>query len=209
MGALANHGRLNPPTVIDYVQDRRGQRCLWRADTRPHELPGAAIALNGDGKPKPRLGIKGVARAMDARNPFPVMHILARRSAGAPATGAQSAGANAVRQERHPPPAPRMYGLSDGVDAADGGRVLTWARLTSRATWAAMPYGGTIAAPDHQKCMIEKTAEQVERVASGRAKGVQMGARRSTHRPKQVVEGWPHRTITRSAIIWEAFKPDT
>ncbi|MFN7158043.1 MAG: penicillin-binding protein 1A, partial [Erythrobacter cryptus] len=59
-GALANHGRLNPPTVIDYVQDRRG-KVLWRADTR--ECRGCNMA-KWDGKPMPRLGMRGV-QAMD------------------------------------------------------------------------------------------------------------------------------------------------
>ena len=31
--AIANHGRLNTPTVIDYVQDRHG-KVIWRADNR-------------------------------------------------------------------------------------------------------------------------------------------------------------------------------
>ena len=70
-GALANHGRMNPPSVIDYVQDRRG-KVIWSSDTRDCERCNMA---DWDGQPMPRLGLKG-KQVMDARTAFQTMHML-------------------------------------------------------------------------------------------------------------------------------------
>lgn len=69
--ALANHGRLNDPTVIDYVQDRRG-KVIWRADERA--CRGCNMA-EWDGEAMPRFGLKG-RQAMDARTAFQTMFML-------------------------------------------------------------------------------------------------------------------------------------
>ena len=68
---LANHGRLNDPTVIDYVQDRRG-KVIWRADKR--ECEGCNMP-EWDGSAMPRPGPMG-RQVMDARTAFQITHIL-------------------------------------------------------------------------------------------------------------------------------------
>ncbi|MEO0698619.1 MAG: penicillin-binding transpeptidase domain-containing protein, partial [Pseudomonadota bacterium] len=69
--ALANHGRFNTPTVIDYVQDRSG-KVIWRADTRNCRT---CNMPEWDGSAMPRMGLKG-RQAMDARTAFQTMHML-------------------------------------------------------------------------------------------------------------------------------------
>ena len=69
-GVLANHGRLNEPTVIDYVQDRHGM-VIYRADKRNCD---ACNMAEWDGQPMPRLGPAG-EQVMDARTAFQIMHI--------------------------------------------------------------------------------------------------------------------------------------
>ncbi|MEM8725992.1 MAG: transglycosylase domain-containing protein, partial [Pseudomonadota bacterium] len=69
--ALANHGRLHTPTVIDYVQDRRG-KVIWRADKR--QCQGCNMP-EWDGSPMPRAGMMG-REAIDPRTAFQVVHML-------------------------------------------------------------------------------------------------------------------------------------
>ena len=69
--ALANHGVQHDPTVIDYVQDRRG-KVIWRADTR--RCTGCNMD-EWDGKPMPRLAEKG-RQVLDPRTAFQVVHML-------------------------------------------------------------------------------------------------------------------------------------
>ena len=69
--ALVNWGRLNQPSVIDYVQDRRG-KVIWRADRR--ECTGCNMD-EWDGQPMPRFGPKG-RQAMDARTAYQTVHML-------------------------------------------------------------------------------------------------------------------------------------
>ena len=68
---LANHGRLNEPTVIDYVQDRDG-KVIWRADKR--DCNGCNME-EWDGSSMPRLRPRG-RQVMDARTAFQVVHML-------------------------------------------------------------------------------------------------------------------------------------
>ena len=69
--ALVNWGRINQPSVIDYVQDRRG-KVIWRADNR--DCTGCNMA-EWDGQPMPRFGAKG-RQAMDPRTAYQTVHML-------------------------------------------------------------------------------------------------------------------------------------
>ena len=69
--SLVNHGVQHNPTLIDYVQDRRG-KVIWRADTR------ACTGCNmgqWDGKAMPRLREQG-KQVLDARTAYQVTHML-------------------------------------------------------------------------------------------------------------------------------------
>jgi penicillin-binding protein 1A len=69
--ALANHGRLNSASVIDYVQNRSG-KVIWRSDNRFCEgcnLP------RWDGGPMPRLEPKGI-QAINPQTAFQTIHML-------------------------------------------------------------------------------------------------------------------------------------
>ena len=68
---LANQGRELKPTLIDYVQDRRG-KVIWRADKR--ECARCNMP-EGDGKGMPRIGASG-RQVMDPRTAYQVVHML-------------------------------------------------------------------------------------------------------------------------------------
>lgn len=195
--ALANHGRLNPPTVIDYVQDRRG-KVLWRADTR---VCRGCNTPQWDGKPMPRLGMRG-EQAMDARTAFQVMHML---------RGAVSRGTATVLNPLGLPifgktgttTGPKDVWFIGGTQQLVAGAYVGFDRPRNMGGYA---YGGTIAAPII-KSLIEKSREKWSDLPAVAPEGVRM-VRVDRSSGKQVFEGWPS-DDAKSAIIWEAFKPDT
>jgi penicillin-binding protein 1A len=196
-GALANHGRLNPPTVIDFVQDRRG-KVLWRADNR--ECRGCNMP-RWDGKPMPRLGVKGT-QAMDARTAFQVMHML---------RGAVSRGTATVLNPLGLPlfgktgttTGPKDVWFIGGTQAMIAGAYVGFDQPRNMGGYA---YGGTIAAPII-KSLIEKTRAKWSDLPAVAPQGVRM-VRIDRRSGKRVFDGWPA-DDPKSPIIWEAFKPDT
>lgn len=195
--ALANHGRLNPPTVIDYVQDRRG-KVLWRADMR--ECRGCN-APRWDGKPMPRFGVSGT-QAMDARTAFQVMHML---------RGAVSRGTATVLNPLNLPlfgktgttTGPKDVWFIGGTQSMIAGAYVGFDQPRNMGGYA---YGGTISAPII-KSLIEKTKAKWSDLPAVAPAGVRM-VRIDRRSGKRVLDGWPT-DDPKSAIIWEAFKPDT
>ncbi len=195
--ALANHGRLNQPTVIDYVQDRRG-KVLWRADKR--DCRGCNMP-KWDGAPMPRLGLLG-QQAMDARTAFQVMHML---------RGAVSRGTATVLNPLGLPlfgktgttTGPKDVWFIGGTQQLVAGAYVGFDQPRNMGGYA---YGGTIAAPII-KSLIEKSRSKWSDLPPVAPTGVRM-VRVDRRSGKQVFDGWPT-DDPRSAIIWEAFKPDT
>lgn len=195
--ALANHGRLNPPTVIDYVQDRRG-KVLWRADNRDCR---ACNMPKWDGKPMPRFGVSG-AQAMDARTAFQVMHML---------RGAVSRGTATVLNPLGLPlfgktgttTGPKDVWFIGGTQQLIAGAYVGFDQPRNMGGYA---FGGTIAAPII-KSLIEKTKPKWSDIPAVAPAGVRM-VRVDRRSGKRVFDGWPA-DDPKSAIIWEAFKPDT
>ncbi len=196
-GALANHGRINKPTVIDYVQDRRG-KVLWRADTR--DCLGCNMA-KWDGKPMPRFGVKGT-QAMDARTAFQVMNML---------RGAVSRGTATVLNSLNLPlfgktgttTGPKDVWFIGGTQQMIAGAYVGFDQPRDMGGYA---YGGTISAPI-VKSLIEKTKAKWSDLPPVAPAGVRM-VRVDRFSGKRVFDGWPT-DDPKSAIIWEAFKPDT
>lgn len=195
--ALANHGRLNTPTVIDYVLDRRG-KVLWRADKR--ECRGCNMA-EWDGKPMPRFGVQGT-QAMDARTAFQVMHML---------RGAVSRGTATVLNPLGLPlfgktgttTGPKDVWFIGGTQQYIAGAYVGFDQPRNMGGYA---YGGTIAAPI-VKSLIERTRAKWSDLPAVAPQGVRM-VRVDRSTGKRVFDGWPT-DDPKSAIIWEAFKPDT
>jgi penicillin-binding protein 1A len=195
--ALANHGRLNTPTVIDYVQDRRG-KVLWRADTR--DCRGCNMP-KWDGKAMPRFGVKGT-QAMDARTAFQVMHMLRGAVSRGTATVLNSLGLP-LFGKTGTTTGPKDVWFIGGTQAIIAGAYVGFDQPRNMGGYA---YGGTIAAPII-KSLIEKTKPKWSDLPAVAPQGVRM-VRVDRRSGKRVFDGWPT-DDPRSAIIWEAFKPDT
>ncbi|MEM6267194.1 MAG: penicillin-binding transpeptidase domain-containing protein, partial [Pseudomonadota bacterium] len=195
--ALANHGRLNDPTVIDYVQDRRG-KVIWRADARP--CRGCNMA-EWDGEPMPRFGLKG-RQAMDPRTAFQTMHML---------RGVVTRGTATVLNSLDLPlfgktgttSGPKDVWFVGGTQQLIAGAYVGFDTPRNMGGYA---YGGTIAAPII-KDFIQQSRDKWSDLPAIAPQGIRM-VRVDRRTGKRVYDGWPS-DDPRSAIIWEAFKPDT
>ncbi|WP_298304941.1 transglycosylase domain-containing protein [uncultured Erythrobacter sp.] len=196
-GALANHGRLNQPTVIDYVQDRYG-KVIWRADNRP--CNGCNMAAY-DGSSMPRFGIKG-EQAMDARTAFQIMHML---------EGVVSRGTATVLNDLGLPlfgktgttSGPKDVWFVGGTQRIVAGAYMGFDTPRNMGGYA---YGGTIVAPII-KDLIRNSRDHWSDLPAVAPEGIRM-VRVDRRTGKRVLDGWPTGD-PRSDIIWEAFKPDT
>lgn len=195
--ALANHGRLAPPTLIDYVQDRRG-KVLWRADTR--DCRGCNMP-KWDGKPMPRFGVMG-AQAMDARTAFQVMHMLRGAVSRGTATVLNSLGLP-LFGKTGTTTGPKDVWFIGGTQQLIAGAYVGFDQPRNMGGYA---FGGTISAPII-KSLIEKTKPKWSDLPPVAPAGVRM-VRIDRRSGKRVFDGWPS-DDPKSAIIWEAFKPDT
>ncbi|KPP96600.1 penicillin-binding protein 1A [Erythrobacter sp. HL-111] len=195
--ALANHGRLNQPTVIDYVQDRRG-KVIWRADERP--CRGCNMA-EWDGQPMPRFGLKG-EQAMDPRTAFQVMHMLEGVVQRGTATNLRDLGLP-LFGKTGTTSGPKDVWFVGGTQQLVAGAYVGFDTPRNMGGYA---YGGTIAAPI-VKSLIERTRPRWSDLPSVAPEGVRM-VRVDRRTGKRVFEGWPSDDPL-SGIIWEAFKPDT
>jgi len=195
--ALANHGRLNDPTVIDYVQDRRG-KVIWRADDR------ACRGCNmpeWDGTPMPRFGLKG-EQAMDPRTAFQVMHMLEGVVQRGTATNLRDLGLP-LFGKTGTTSGPKDVWFIGGTQELIAG---AYVGFDSPRNMGGYAYGGTIAAPI-VKSLIQKTKPRWSDLPPVAPEGVRM-VRIDRRTGKRVFDGYPSDDPL-SAIIWEAFKPDT
>ncbi|MEO1488108.1 MAG: transglycosylase domain-containing protein [Pseudomonadota bacterium] len=195
--ALANHGRYNTPTLIDYVQDRRGN-VIWRADTRDCNT---CNMPEWDGGPMPRLGLKG-EQAMDARTAFQTMHMLEGVVQRGTATVLRPLGLP-LFGKTGTTTGPKDVWFIGGTQRLVAGAYLGYDTPRNLGGYA---YGGTIVAPII-KNLIEKSRDRWSDTPAVAPEGVRM-VRVDRRTGKRVFDGWPS-SDPLSAIIWEAFKPDT
>ena len=195
---LANHGRLNTPTVIDYVQDRDG-KVIWRADDR--ECTGCNMAT-WDGKAMPRFGRRGV-QAMDARTAYQTVHML---------EGVVERG-TATRLRVLEMPLFGKTGTSSGPTNAwfVGGSSDIVAGTYIGFDQGNRSLGGYVQGGNTAAPIFLDFARATRDRWSGRPflapEGVRM-VRIDRRSGRRVLDGWPTADAN-SSVIWEAFKPDT
>ncbi len=195
--ALANHGVQHNPTVIDYVQDRRG-KVIWRADTRP--CTGCNMA-EWDGKAMPRLREQG-KQVLDGRTAYQVTHML---------EGVVQRGTATVLRDLDMPlfgktgttSGPTDVWFVGGSPDVVGGVYIGYDQPRSLGGWA---QGGRVAAPIFKQ-FVQDTREKWDGRPFLAPAGVRM-VRIDRRSGKRVFDGWPT-DDPRAAVIWEAFKPDT
>ena len=195
--ALFNHGVQHDPTLIDYVQDRRG-KVIWRADER--ECTGCNMD-EWDGSPMPRLPTAG-RQVMDPRTAFQVVHML---------EGVVQRG-TAVRLRALGLPLAGKTGTTSGPTDAwfvggspdlIAGLYIGFDQPRSLGGWV---QGGNTAAPVFKQ-FVETTRTRWNDRPFLAPPGIRM-VRIDRRTGTRVFDGQPT-SDPLSGVIWEAFKPDT
>jgi penicillin-binding protein 1A len=195
--ALVNHGLQHNPTVIDFVQDRRG-KVIWRADTR--DCSGCSMA-EWDGKPMPRLREQG-KQVLDPRTAYQVVHMLEGVVQRGTATVLRDLGMPLFGKTGTTSGPTDVWFVGGSPDVV-GGVYIGYDRPRSLGGWA---QGGRVAAPIFKQFVQETPGKWQGRPFLAPA-GVRM-VRIDRRSGKRVFDGWPA-DDPQAAVIWEAFKPDT
>lgn len=195
--ALANHGRLHQPTVIDYVQDRRG-KVIWRADKR--QCDGCNMP-QWDGQPMPRFGPMG-KQVLDPRTAYQVVHML---------EGVVTRGTATRLRDLELPlfgktgttSGPTNAWFVGGSPEIVAGVYVGHDQPRNLGGWV---QGGNTAAPIFKE-FVQATKDKWADEPAVAPPGVRM-VRIDRLSGKRVFDGTPS-DDPRASIIWEAFKPDT
>jgi len=195
--ALANHGRLLEPKVMDFVQDRRG-KVIWPRRWRPCD---SCNADDWDGRPMPRFERDG-RQAMDAMTAYQVVHIT---------EGVIKRGTATVLRDLDRPlfgktgttNGPTNVWFVGGSPDLVAGVYLGFDTPRSLGGYA---QGGRIAAPIWKQAM-KPILEKMDKTPFVAPPGVRM-VRVDRRSGKRVYGEWPT-DDPKSAVIWEAFKPAT
>ncbi len=195
---LANNGRATTPTLVDFVQDRNGKVVL-RADTRPCNRCNMA---EYDGKPMPRPPSR-TKQVMDAMTAYQVVHIT---------EGVIQRGTATVLRDLDRPvfgktgttTGPTNVWFVGGSADLVGGVYLGYDRPRSMGGGA---QGGVIAAPIF-KAFAKPAFEGMPVVPFRAPPGIRL-VRIDRHSGKRVYGAWPTEADPKSAVIWEAFKPES
>jgi penicillin-binding protein 1A len=194
---LANQGRRLVAKPIDFVQDRSGA-VIWPEKWRPC---GGCNAPDWDGKPMPRFAPRG-GQAMDPMTAFQMVHI----TQGVILRGTATILADLKRPlfgKTGTTSGPTNVWFAGGSPDIVAGVYLGYDQPRSLGGYA---QGGRIAAPIWKEAM-KPILDPMPKTPFAAPPGIRMVRidRASGHR---VFTGWPS-SDPKSAIIWEAFKPDS
>lgn len=195
--ALANHGRLQTPRLMDYVEDRHG-KVIWPEKWKPCD---GCNAADWDGKPMPRFAAEG-RQAMDAMTAYQVVHI----TEGVILRGTATVLADLDRPlfgKTGTTNGPTNVWFVGGSPDLVAGVYMGFDTPRSMGGYA---QGGRIAAPIWKEAMKPVLA-QMPKVPFIAPPGIRM-IRVDRHSGKRVYGEWPT-DEAKPAVIWEAFKPET
>ncbi|CAA9483359.1 MAG: Multimodular transpeptidase-transglycosylase [uncultured Sphingomonadaceae bacterium] len=197
---MANNGKALKPTLIDYVQDRRG-KVIFRADTRECP-PCTARYKDWDGRPMPRPPVR-TKQAMDPMTAYQMVHIL---------EGVVERGtATTLRDLKRPlfgktgtTTGPRDVWFVGGSPDIVAGLYIGYDQPRDMGHGA---QGGRIAAPIFKQFaqVAYKDMPVTPFVAPAGVRMVRIDRRSG----RRVYGGWPTGEDPKSAVIWEAFKPES
>ncbi|MEO5772493.1 MAG: PBP1A family penicillin-binding protein [Sphingomicrobium sp.] len=197
---LANHGRSVKPTLIDFVQDRKG-KVIYRSDTRCAIMEGCN-APDWDGKAMPRPPSR-TKQLLDPMAAFQMVHIM---------TGVIERGTATVLRDLNRPlfgktgttSGPTNVWFVGGTPEIVAGVYLGYDQPRSLGGYA---QGGRIAAPIFKQFAQQAFAGMppVPFVAPAGIRWVRVD--RATGR--RVFGTFPTKEDPKSPVIWEAFQPQT
>jgi penicillin-binding protein 1A len=195
--ALANNGRQFEPTLIDYVQDRRG-KVILRADTRP--CAGCNMT-QWDGKPMPRFQPRG-KQVLDPRTAYQTVHMLEGVVQRGTATSLRDLGLPLFGKTGTTSGPTNVWFVGGSPDIVAG----VYMGFDQPRSMGGYAQGGTLAAPIFKQ-FVQATRDKWSTKPFVAPAGVRM-IRIDRRTGKRVFDGWPGND-PKADTIWEAFKPDT
>ena len=194
---LANNGRRLAPTLIDYVQDRRG-KVIWRADERPCE---GCLARDWNGKAMPRPRMRS-AQAMDPMTAYQMVHILEGVVQRGTATILRDMGRPLFGKTGTNTGPTNVWFVGGSADLVAG----VYLGYDQPKPLGGYAQGGTIAAPIFKQFAVAAMKDMP--VVPFRAPpGIRM-VRIDRKSGRRVFGSWPTGDPL-APIIWEAFKPES
>jgi penicillin-binding protein 1A len=195
---LDNQGRRIPPTLIDFVQDRKG-KVIWRADERGCE---GCNAPDWNGQPMPRPTTFRGTQAIDPLTAYQMLHIMEGVVQRGTATVLRDLGRPLFGKTGTTSGPTNVWFVGGSADLV-GGVYMGFDRPRPLGGYA---QGGTLAAPIFKQFALAAMKDMP--VVPFRAPaGIRM-VRIDRASGRRVYGGWPTED-PKSAIIWEAFKPET
>jgi penicillin-binding protein 1A len=194
---LANQGRSLTPTLIDYIQDRRG-KVIYRADPRTCE---GCNARDWDGKPMPRPPIRS-RQLMDPLTAYQVVHILEGVVQRGTATVLRDLGRPLFGKTGTTSGPTNVWFVGGSADLV-AGLYIGYDQPRSLGGYA---QGGTMAAPVWKE--FARTALADMEIVPFRIPANIRMVRIERSSGRKVFSGWPS-SDPKSPIIWEAFKPES
>ncbi|MET0308176.1 MAG: transglycosylase domain-containing protein [Sphingomonas sp.] len=194
---LVNHGRALNPTVIDFVQNRRGE-VIWPENWRACE---GCNAPDWNGTPMPRP-IPRARQIVDPLSAYQIVHIT---------EGVIQRGTAVVLRDLNRPLMGKTGTTSGPTDVwFVGGSPQMLAGLymgyDSPTNLGGYAQGGTMAAPIFKEFAIP-AYKDLEKIPFTAPAGIRM-ARIDRASGKRVFGAWPSNDPL-SPVIWEAFKPES
>jgi penicillin-binding protein 1A len=195
---LANNGRAQNPSLIDFVQDRRG-KVIFRADTRRCER---CNMPEWDGKAMPRPPSR-TKQVMDPMTAYQMVHML---------EGVVQRGTATVLRDLDRPlfgktgttSGPKDVWFVGGSADLIAGVYLGYDQPRSLGGGA---QGGVVAAPIFKAFATKAMSDMPVKPFRATA-GVRM-VRIDRRSGKRVYGAFPNEADPKAAVIWEAFKPES
>ncbi|MES2337720.1 MAG: transglycosylase domain-containing protein [Pseudomonadota bacterium] len=195
---LVNHGRQMTPTLIDYVQNRRGQ-VIWPANWRACQR---CNAPDWDGKAMPRPTQRW-RQAIDAMTAYQMVHITEGVIQRGTATVLRDLG-RPIMGKTGTTTGPTDVWFVGGTPQMIGGLYIGF---DSPKNLGGAVQGGTFAAPIF-KAFAVKAFEGMPVVPFTAPSGIRM-VRIDRGSGKPVFGAFPTDTDPKAGVIWEAFKPQS
>ena len=197
---LANHGREVKPTLIDYVQDRRG-KVIYRTDNRCALMENCNAAdYDGGNMPRPPSRAR---QLVDAQAAFQMVHVM---------TGVVERG-TAIRMASLDMPLFGKTGTTSGptnvwfVGGTPEIVTGTYIGYDDNRELGRYAQGGNTAGPVFMM-FAEKTLKDRPKVPFRAPEGIRM-VRIDRQTGLRVFGQFPTSEEKLSSVIWEAFKPET
>ncbi|MES2444423.1 MAG: PBP1A family penicillin-binding protein [Pseudomonadota bacterium] len=194
---LVNQGRGLNPSLIDFVQNRRGE-VIWPDNWRPCDR---CNMPEWDGKPMPRPVVRS-RQVVEAMSAYQMVHIAEGVIQRGTATVLRDLG-RPIMGKTGTTSGPTDVWFVGGTPQMIAGLYLGYDTPTNLGGYA---QGGVIAAPIFKEFAVP-AFEGMEKLPFVAPAGVRM-VRIDRASGKRVTGGWPSNDPL-SSIIWEAFKPES